>query len=165
MGVCIVMISAFFAAEDPGFTIHLYTPQETSAVTPAATSWSNTLLIASQQLVADSRTDPHDLVVDGGNLTDQIHRNYRASVARDYVVVTFHGPPVSPFIKTEDGERDISQIVVGLKRSDDKKNYEVDKVYTIDETVPVLHQQIQNDPMKHQAFIRALRVIVPAKSR
>ena len=165
MGVYVVLLAAFLGAEDPGFTIQFYTPQTTSAAIPAGTSWSTELLVASRNLVAASRTDPHDLIIDGGELTDQIHRNYRASVARDYVVVTFHGPPVSPRIKTEDGERDVSQIVIGLKRPDGQKTYEVDTIYTIDETNPVLHQQIQNDAKKREAFIRALRAIVPTKSK
>jgi hypothetical protein len=165
MGIYVVLLSAVFGAEDPGFVVQFYTPQTASAEMAAGTSWSTELLIASRNLVAGSRTDPRELVLDGGELTDQIHHNYRASVAREYLVVTFRGPPVSSTIKDKDGERDVSHIVVGLTLPNGKKEYDVDKIYTIDRSNPLLHQHVQDDQKKRDAFIRALRAIVQANDK
>jgi len=161
MGVYVLLLSTFLAAEDPGFTVRFYMPQSRSPEIAVGTSWSPELLSAAESLLAGSQTDK--VAYSGEGRTAGIHRTYRESVAREYVVVTFHGHTVSQRIKTEEGERDIAQIVIGLHRPNGQEHYEVGKIYSIDENDWTLHQHVQKDEKKREAFIRALRAIVPMK--
>ena len=163
MNSIVILLALIPNAPNPGFEARFHSPQERAILLQHFDVWSEQAMILGRNLLTASEVDSNQLFADNPhNKRFGIHRNYRQSVSREHLVITFYGSPVSNIITTESGDMALLEIVIGLKPARDAGRYTLDKIYSIDEEGRI-HQHLQVDRSKQQSFNDFVGRIIQAK--
>lgn len=141
--------AAALAAPNPGFTIELH--RDGASPNMPGRSWSRPLLHTACRLLEGSTDLAQSSVASPGggrNTLRDAHRNYRAAVSGDHVVVLSHTDALAGVGGLD---IDVAEIVVGLKRADGGRAFRADGVFTIG-TDGRVRQHVELAPEKVEAF-------------
>jgi hypothetical protein len=160
MSFTMLVASVVLIAPNPGFAAEFHSPQNGAGAIRHSDFWRDAALKTCRNLLDGSDVDSNSVAPDNPHHKRfRIHRNYRQSVTREHFVITFYGSPVSNSVTTADGDLDLLEIIVGLKRSQNADGYELDRIYSVDEEGRI-HQHIQPDERKTQQFNDFVRTII-----
>ena len=165
MNSIVVLVSLILSAPNPGFEARIHSPQGRATPLKHFDEWSEQALRVCRNLF-DGSDVGSDGKFDNPNLQRYIfQRNYRQSVSREHLVITFYGSPASNIVTTKDGEMALLEIVIGLKPAGDGSRYTLDKIYSVDDEGRI-HQHLQADGGKQQSFNDFVsRIIQATKQR
>ena len=167
MSSIVILLALITTAPSPGFEARFHSPQGRATLLQHFDVWSDQALKVSRNLLDGSDVDSNRVVDRLDNplyKRYRIQRNYRQSVSREHLVITFYDSPVSNIITTVDGEMALLEIVIGIKPTGKAGGYVLDKLYTVD-TEGRIHQHLQSDGNKRQLFNEFVGRIIEAKKR
>lgn len=161
----LILLALIPSAPNPGFEARFHSPHGQATLLKHFDVWSDQAMLVSRSLLEGSQIDADNLFVDNPNQKRfAIQRNYRESVSREHLVITFYDNPADNIIKTKNGDIALLEIVIGLSRVQQSTRFSLDKIYTVDEEGRI-HQHLQPDDGKRKVFNEFIDGIVQAKSQ